>query len=260
MKDIEIYPIRAFKDNYIWAVVNIKTNFLLVVDPGDALPVINFINLNSLMLSSILVTHHHADHRDGINVLREKYAPAVYAPTHIDIENPTCIVDTVSNINVPSFGQFKILRVPGHTLDHVAYYHDSGILFCGDTLFSAGCGRVFEGTFEQMYRSLELLNSLPEYTKIYCAHEYTLSNLLFAKSIEPNNFSIHEAITDVENKRKNDFPTLPSTLSFERKVNPFLRCHVPEVIKIAQEHSQKIIETPVDVFRELRLWKNNFVA
>ncbi len=140
----------------------------------------------------------------------------------------------------------------------MAYYHESVILFCGDTLFSAGCGRIFEGTFEQMYNSLALLNTLPEDTKVYCAHEYTLSNLLFAKAVDPDNAAIQEAIGEAEIKRKNGFPTLPSTLLFERRVNPFLRCDVPEVMKAVEEHSQEKFKTPVEVFKALRLWKNNF--
>lgn len=260
MKPFDIFPIPAFKDNYIWAITNPTDKTVLIVDPGEAQPVIDFLDAKDLSLQAILITHHHADHRGGIEVLAEKYSPMIYAPHHLEIKNPTVIVDDLRHIDIPVFGKFEIIKIPGHTLEHVAYYHEDGLLFCGDTLFSAGCGRVFEGTFEQMYDSLLTLSSLPDDTQVYCGHEYTLANLAFAKAVEPLSQDIQEKIIDTDKKRQANLPTLPSTLGMEKKVNPFLRCEAPEVITTVQKHTGKTLTAPLDIFRELRLWKNSFVA
>jgi ribonuclease BN (tRNA processing enzyme) len=166
MNSFNIAAINAFKDNYIWALVHSTTKTALVVDPGEAQPVIDFLEARHLSLQAILITHHHADHRGGIPILAKKYSPVIYGPQHADI-NPTVIIDTVTHLDIPLFGKFNVVRIPGHTLEHTAYYHETGLLFSGDTLFSAGCGRVFEGTYEQMYHSLLKLSSFPDDTKIY---------------------------------------------------------------------------------------------
>lgn len=257
MSTFKIVPLNAFKDNYIWALVDSIKKAVIVVDPGDAQPVVDFLEGQGLSLQAIIITHHHADHRGGIPVLVEKYSSIVYGPQHPDI-NPSVFIDELTHIDIPLFGKFTIIRIPGHTLEHTAYYHESGLLFCGDTLFSAGCGRVFEGTYEQMYDSLSQLGALPDDTKIYCGHEYTVANLGFAKAVEPLNIDIQNMLIESEKKRQMNIPTLPSTLSLEKKVNPFLRCEVPAVIATVQTHTGQPLTHPVDIFRELRLWKNSF--
>ena len=257
MNSFNIVAINAFKDNYIWALVHSTTKTALVVDPGEAQPVIDFLEAKNLSLQAILITHHHADHRGGIPILAKKYSPIIYGPQHADI-NPTVIIDTVTLLDIPLFGKFNVVRIPGHTLEHTAYYHETGLLFSGDTLFSAGCGRVFEGTYEQMYHSLLKLSSFPDDTKIYCGHEYTLANLAFAQAVEPCNPDIQQMMIESEKKRHINIPTLPSTLLTEKKVNPFLRCDIATVIASVEKQTGQILKTPIDVFRELRLWKNNF--
>jgi hydroxyacylglutathione hydrolase len=258
MQILPFFPIPAFKDNYIWAVVNPEKKSALIVDPGDALPVIAFLESRNLALETILITHHHADHRGGLPLLREKYSPLVYAPFHPEIENPSVIVQDLSLVTTSGFGCFEVLSIPGHTLEHMAYYHPEGFVFAGDTLFSAGCGRVFEGTYPQMYDSLLRLKNLPHETELYCGHEYTLANLLFAQAVEPDNKDIKQMILEVEDKRHQNIPTLPSRLAFEKKVNPFLRCDVKAVIESAQDFENKCLVTEYEVFEVLRRWKNNF--
>jgi hydroxyacylglutathione hydrolase len=258
MNNLKFYAIPAFKDNYIWAMVNEVTQSVLIVDPGDAQPVIDFIENKNLSLHTILITHHHADHRGGLNALNEKYSPIIYAPSHIEIENPSIIVDHLPTIELGLFGSFQVIKIPGHTLEHVAYYQENDFVFCGDTLFSAGCGRVFEGTYEQMYASLLQLKNLSDDTKIYCAHEYTLANLAFAQTIEPQNLDIQKAIEIVKDKRSENIPTLPSILALEKKTNPFLRCDIKSVIQSAEQHENKVLKTELEVFEVLRKWKNNF--
>lgn len=256
--NIKIIPIPAFKDNYIWAIVNQDNQKCCVVDPGDAKPVIDFINEHQLQLDCVLITHHHHDHIGGLDTLCKKFHPKVYGPnnpsiTHIDERLKNGDKITLDNFDL----SFNIFEIPGHTLDHIAYY-SPGILFCGDTLFSAGCGRVFEGTYEQMLNSLDLLSDLPDDTLVYCAHEYTLTNLGFAQVVESNNKYISDYIKNVENLRKNNRPSLPSKLNLEKKVNPFLRVREATVKMSAELHADCPLNTPVDVFRVLREWKNKF--
>lgn len=262
MKNFEVLPIKAFKDNYIWALIEKESGMTIIIDPGEAQPVVDFIKNKNLRLTNILITHHHHDHHGGVANLFEKYSPTIYSPMHPDINadiESIINIDNINYIDIPIFGRFKIIKVPGHTLEHVAYYHENGWLFCGDTLFSAGCGRVFEGTYEQMYSSLLQLRSLPKDTKVYCAHEYTLSNLEFAKAVEPSNLDIQNMIVECKRKRENNLPTLPSILSSEININPFLRCEVPAIVKSAQIYSGKSLKKAVNVFQELRIWKNSFV-
>ena len=252
---ITIYPIKAFNDNYIWAIVNADSKMLWVVDPGDAIPVIEFVQNNNLSLKGILITHHHADHCGGVSVLKEKYDSVVYGPAHPSIL-ATDIVYDGEKIFLPDFNlTLNVLGIPGHTLEHVAYYCASDhFLFCGDTLFSAGCGRIFEGTFEQMYNSLKKLSYLPGETKIYCGHEYTLANLMFAKQVEPDNKYVDLYISHVKNCVKNNEPSLPSNIQLEKKVNPFLRTGSKSIIN----HLKLNGADPVSIFTELRKLKNTF--
>jgi len=254
---LKILPISAFKDNYIWAIID-QNNHLCVVDPGDAKPVIKFIDDNQLTLDTILITHHHHDHIGGVAELAEKYQPTIFGFENSNVANITYTVVDGDSIQLDKFNlTFTILEIPGHTLDHIAYY-SPGILFCGDTLFSAGCGRVFEGTNEQMLNSLHSLANLPDDTMVYCAHEYTLSNLKFAQAVDPNNKLMLDYMEKVKKIRENNHPTLPSELKLEKEVNPFLRVSEPAVKMAAEQHVGYPLNTSVDVFTALREWKNTF--
>ncbi len=254
---IQIEPIKAFTDNYIWLA---RTNEgVLVVDPGDSKPVIDFLTKNNLQLDGILITHHHFDHTGGIKELLEKYSISnVIGPAncHKDINIEVAEGDSIDIIGL----NFKVLEVPGHTLDHIAFYLDKDSeshLFCGDTIFSSGCGRVFEGTFEQMHDSISKLSQLPDSTKIYCAHEYTLSNLGFAKLAEPNNKKVLEREIEVKNLQARDIPSIPTTIGKEKEFNPFLRCAEKDMIDSLINKYNLTNTDPVNIFSELRRWKDS---
>ena len=254
---IQIEPIKAFNDNYIWLV---QTNEgVLVIDPGDSNPVIKYLTERNLNLDAILITHHHYDHTGGIEELVGKYSiKNIYGP-HNSSAHITDALKEGFAIKVIGL-DFNIIEVPGHTLDHIAFYveHESGsYLFCGDTIFSAGCGRVFEGTFSQMHDSLQKLAQLPDSTKIYCAHEYTLSNLAFAKLAEPDNKKITDREKEVKNLLKNGLPSLPSTLKNEKEFNPFLRCAEKDMISSLTNKHNLTNTDPVNIFSELRQWKDS---
>lgn len=256
---IMIEPISAFSDNYIWLIKETSGPLSIVVDPGDATPVLQTLQHQHLQLDAILITHHHFDHTGGIETLKEAFPNIpVYGPdsspcdsiTHRQRNN-----DTLSLLN--NTLNLSVLEIPGHTLDHIAYYNDQW-LFCGDTLFSAGCGRVFEGTMEQMHQSLHRLCQLNDHTAIYCGHEYTAANLAFASTVEPNNADIQAAIQLTQQKRSQNQPSLPSTIKREKRINPFLRTTQASVISAAQNQSGRVLSHPVEVFAELRLWKDQF--
>ncbi|MBP9726293.1 MAG: hydroxyacylglutathione hydrolase [Gammaproteobacteria bacterium] len=255
---IQIEPIEAFNDNYIWAMIDADKKTTWVVDPGDANPVLEFCIHHNYQLVGILVTHHHYDHCGGVKLLREKFNIPVYGPKHDSI-HATHTVQDAEIIFLPECNlHFKILFIPGHTLEHVAFYcEEENLLFCGDTLFSAGCGRIFEGTPQQMYDSLTKLANLPDNTKIYCGHEYTLPNLKFAKLVEPDNSDIDDYLTQTTHYRTEGQPSLPSILGLEKKVNPFLRAAIPAVIESAEHRIGKPIYNTVEVFATIREWKNN---
>lgn len=221
-----IKALSAFKDNYIWLFWCAKTRKAVVVDPGDAFVVEKALEQYKLELEAILITHHHYDHTGGVFALKEKYGAhvTVYAPFSESIKVKDIMVKEQDKVNL-SFATFTILAVTGHTKEHIAYY-DNAHLFCGDVLFSAGCGRVFEGTLEEMLQSLNKIKELSEETKIYCAHEYTEHNLRFAATIEPYNIDIKNYTAVVLEKLAQGKPSLPSTLLIEKKINPFLRCDV----------------------------------
>lgn len=259
MNPIQITAIKAFKDNYIWAIARQNSTTTWVVDPGDAKPVLDFLQENQLKLSGILITHHHWDHCNGIKELIARYDVPVYGPQKETIL-ANKVVDERDEIFLSDLQiNFQVLAIPGHTLDHIAYYSkEFNILFCGDTLFSAGCGRLFEGTPEQMYSSLMKIFALPEETQIYCAHEYTATNLKFALQIEPENLNLLKRVKEVDEMREKKLPSLPSTLALEKKINPFLRCSTENIITTAQTHIKHTLKNPVDVFAVIRKWKDNF--
>lgn len=257
MTQNSIIPISAFRDNYIWTWFDHPTKTAWVVDPGDATPVIQTLNQKGFDLAGILLTHHHHDHSGGVGELIRLWPNVtVFGSYKSMVKEINFPVKEGIEIQCSPF-QFKVLEIPGHTLDHIAFYNDK-MLFCGDTLFSAGCGRVFEGTPEMMYQSLEKLANLPKNTQVYCGHEYTQANLKFAHHVEPKNPYIASKIEQVNDLRAKQFPTLPSTLSEERQMNPFLRCLESDVIQAAELHAHKKLTNPVDVFAELRNWKNSF--
>ncbi|WP_066963793.1 hydroxyacylglutathione hydrolase [Microbulbifer sp. Q7] len=251
---ITIRPIPAFNDNYIWHLHQDREHW--VVDPGDAAPVIR--SLDGQKLQGILLTHHHLDHTGGVQALKEKYDCEVFGPASIQgVTRPLQDGDRFS-----LFGyDCEVLAVPGHTLDHIAVVlNEDGTthLFCGDTLFAAGCGRLFEGTPQQMHHSLSRLAALPEATKVYCAHEYTLANLAFAAAAEPENPDIQERTAAARAARAQNRPTLPSTIGTELRTNPFLRTGFPEIRAKAAAHAGDTLKTPVEIFASLRRWKDTF--
>ena len=253
---VNIESIEAFTDNYIWLVTTNEGS--IVIDPGESSNVINHIDKNQLDLKAIFITHHHLDHTGGVDEITSYYPVDVFGPNN-NIETISKRLRDGDNINIIDI-EFQIIEIPGHTLDHIAYYSKNNgnpILFCGDTLFSAGCGRVFEGTFEQMYESLLKLKNLPNNTKIYCGHEYTLSNLEFAKEAEPFNQNILSRYNEVIKLREKGIPSLPSLLSTELKTNPFLRCDSKEVQENISTKFNTLKETK-EIFKALRLWKDNF--
>lgn len=212
-------------DNYVW--ILIEGTAAIVVDPGEAAPVQAFLDQEQLHLKAIWLTHHHQDHSAGVGALSKKYHIPVYASPASPVSFVTHAVSEPDKITVAPFPSFSVLNIPGHTLDHIAYYH-APYLFCGDTLFAAGCGRIMEGTADQLYASLRKLASLPDNTEVYCTHEYTLANLQFALTVEPNNPDMQQRLEDCRARRAHQQSTLPSTLALELNTNPFLRCTASE--------------------------------
>lgn len=256
---IHIHPIKAFKDNYIWILHD--TAYAVVVDPGISDGVIHFVQTNNLKLVAILVTHHHSDHTGGVDDLRKLFDVPVYGPRSELIPAVTQQVSESEAIVITELGiNLAVLDIPGHTLGHIAFYLDHPLhaVFCGDTLFASGCGRVFEGSYAQMYASLNKLSQLPNDTLIYCAHEYTLNNIRFAKCVDPNNDALIQFESLCQQLRTAQKPTLPTSLALEKTINPFLRCNDPEIIYSAQNHSKQFTSEPVKIFSILRQWKDNF--
>ncbi len=255
---LKIDAISAFADNYIWCLQ--RGNQAFVVDPGDAGPVQEYLQANALTLAGILITHHHMDHVGGVLALRESFPAAqVFGPANPQISGIDQVLRAGASLTVLGL-EFTVFEVPGHTLDHIAYYAASAtppLLFCGDTLFAAGCGRLFEGTPTQMHASLSQLAALPSATLVYCTHEYTLSNLRFAKAVEPLNADIERRFEAVTLLRSKNAISLPSSIGLERATNPFLRCDDVEVIAAARAKNPEI-HTPERIFATLRTWKDGF--
>jgi hydroxyacylglutathione hydrolase len=249
----EILPIPAFKDNYIWLLV--RDGRAAVVDPGDAAPVIARLEALHLQLETILITHHHDDHQGGVEELVARWQPRVFGPADESITGCTDPLSGGETIDV--LGQaVDVLPVGGHTRGHLAYYVP-GAVFCGDTLFGAGCGRLFEGTPAQMHASLARLAALPDDTLVYCAHEYTEANLRFAVAVEPENVALRARVERVAALRAAGRSSVPSTLSEEKATNPFLRCTEPAVIVAARAHAA-VDTSQVAIFAAIRSWRNGF--
>lgn len=254
---VSVFPIKAFNDNYIWCLQN--QTHCVVVDPGDAAPVLAYCQDNQLTLSAILITHHHWDHTGGIDGLLAAFPNIpVYGPQNKEIKQINFRLSEGDDVELTKLGvNFSVLEVPGHTLDHIAYYGDIG-LFCGDTLFSAGCGRLFEGSPQQMFQSLAKLTALPENTAVYCTHEYTMANIAFAEAVEPTNQALIDYKHWAKQQREQNIPTLPSSIQRELSVNPFLRCDSPELVTNVSQNMGVTLASEQATFASLRSWKDNF--
>lgn len=258
---IQITALPAFSDNYIWLLEDAAQRRCAVVDPGDSAPVLAWLAAHpGWQLSDILVTHHHHDHTGGVAALKAQTGARVLGPALEEIPGRDLALEDNQRLRLLD-RDWQVLHVPGHTAGHIALFGGDGdqpLLFCGDTLFSAGCGRLFEGTAEQMHASLQRLASLPAQTRVYCTHEYTLSNLRFALAVEPDNAALQQRAREAASLREQGLPTLPSTLAIEQASNPFLRVSVAAVRQQGEAWAGRPLESPAAVFAALRSWKDNF--
>jgi hydroxyacylglutathione hydrolase len=258
--ELAVLTVPAFQDNYLWLIHD--GVHAAAVDPGDAGPILQALADNGLTLTAILLTHHHADHIGGVASLLERYPVPVFGPRNEPIALVNHPLAEGDSVEVPGMAlTLGVLDVPGHTRGHIAYVKRTGVhwLFCGDTLFAGGCGRLFEGTPGQMVASLGKLAALPEDTLVYCAHEYTLSNLRFAQAVEPGNEALQLRAGDESAKRAAGLPTVPSSIGLERATNPFLRYREPEIVESLMNAGKLAAgATPVEAFAALREWKNVF--
>ena len=254
---LEITPLQAFEDNYIWLLHNPESAVCIAVDPGDETPVLDWLQACGGSLAGILITHHHYDHIGGVPELLATFPDIpVFGPTKNRISGVNRPVREGERIEIPGLeAGFTVMELPGHTAGHLAYLTEQA-LFCGDTLFAGGCGRVFDGTFEQLSASLRRIAALPPDTLIYCAHEYTLSNLGFAAWVEPDNEALQRRTREEQQKRERDAPTLPSRLDLELATNPFLRTGEPGVIAAAERYVGRPLSGHSAVFTALRTWKD----
>lgn len=249
---LNIIPIPAFEDNYIWLLH--LNGYAVVVDPGDAAPVIETLKSLNITLAAILITHHHSDHIDGVSDLLGHQAAPVYAPKYEKFDFEHIKLAEGDKIELPNIAQnFRIMWLPGHTLGHIAYVNDD-YLFCGDTLFGAGCGRLFEGSPAQMLQSLARLKTLNSTTKVFCTHEYTAKNIAFALTLEPDNATLQARASAVKQLRQQQLPSLPSNIALELMTNPFLRCGQASIIK--NSHAQK--QDELSVFTAIRTLRNHY--
>jgi hydroxyacylglutathione hydrolase len=256
---MQLFPLPAFSDNYIWTLHDGRR--ALVVDPGESDGVLAWLDQHSLQLDTVLITHHHADHTGGVAALREATGARVIGPAYEPMPEPLQRVGAGDHVDALGL-HFEVIEVPGHTAGHIAFFaaeaEGTPLLFCGDTLFSGGCGRLFEGTPAQMLDSLTRLAALPAATRVCCTHEYTLSNLRFAQAIEPDNSDLTAYAQHCQQQRALNFPTLPSSIGLEKRINPFLRTAEAAVVRAARSHEPATTTDAVSVFATLRTWKNNF--
>jgi hydroxyacylglutathione hydrolase len=255
---LHITPIPALKDNYIWLLIHLPSSHCLIIDPGESTPVIEAITLYQWRPTALLLTHHHPDHTAGAAEIAERYHIPVYGPAGENIPAVTYPLNGQETLSFEALAlNLQVLAIPGHTRNHLAYYGGNAV-FCGDTLFTGGCGRLFEGTAAQMYHSLNKLTALPDNTLVCCGHEYTLNNLIFAQTIEPRNTLLLQRINEVNRRLDRGLPTVPSTLGLEKQTNPFLRCQEPSVRQSIANLTGKQHENPVDLFAALRIQKDSF--
>jgi len=260
MSSLSVTRVNAFSDNYIWLIhgnTSATENRIIIVDPGDAEPVLDMIASHNYIPHAIFITHHHGDHTGGIRRLLKSWDIPVYGPANEKIVSLTHPCKEGDEIVFDELHlRFQVMDVPGHTAGHIAYSGHQ-ILLIGDTLFAGGCGRLFEGTALQMQQSLDKLRNLADDTLVYCAHEYTQDNLAFAVHVEPNNPDLLQRIENTRLLRQRNQPTVPSRLDLEKATNPFLRYTIPAVIKAAEDYMGESLKTPADVFRVVREWKDD---
>lgn len=256
---LDVRPIPAFRDNYIWMIRGPPdSRAVAVVDPGDAAPVFAALERDGLSLAAILATHHHADHVGGVAALMAATGARAFGPARERMPAGVVPLAGGATARVPELGlEFEVLDVPGHTAGHIAFA-GHGAVFSGDTLFSAGCGRLFEGTAEEMLASLDRLAALPGETRVFCGHEYTEANLRFAMAVEPSNSAIMDYVKRAAASRAEGRPTLPSKIELEKRVNPFLRCRHEDVKSAAERRAGRELPAPAAVFAEIRSWKDVF--
>lgn len=259
----QVTGIPAFNDNYIWAITSENNNYVALVDPGCAQSCIAFIESQQLVLTDILITHHHKDHTGGIDALRDynkakQRALTVYGPANDNIKGLDVKLSEDDAVDLVQLSlNFNVIDLPGHTKGHIAYTNDA-LVFCGDTLFSAGCGRLFEGSASQMFQSLAKLANLAEDTQVFCTHEYTLANIDFALAVEPNNQDTLAYQAQVNLLRKQNKPSLPTSIGLEKKINPFLRCQNNTVKQAVNGNSSQFPSDDIATFAALRQWKDKF--
>ena len=254
----DIIALPAFTDNYIWVIIHRESKNAVIIDPGDAEIAVNALKKYDLKLSCILITHHHWDHTGGVAALKKHYKAPVYGPDNPGIPEIDHYLIDGTQLELPALTlKLKIIATPGHTNDHISYYNND-MLFCGDTLFSAGCGRLFEGSATQLYQSLTNLTKLSPNIAVYCAHEYTVDNLKFSLAVEPENPDTKKYLEQMIKKRDNNIVTLPSSIAIEQKINPFLRCEQKTVHTAAEHYAKKKLHDAIEVFAVLRKWKDCF--
>ena len=255
---LKVHAVPAFEDNYIWLLQSENSHRVLIVDPGDARPVLQHLRQLDLIPAAILITHHHADHVGGVRELLEHYPVPVFGPAGETIPALTePLIETDALRVDPDFPLFRVFDTPGHTPGHICYLVENK-LFCGDTLFAGGCGRLLGGSAPELFRSLQQLKQLPGDTEIYCAHEYTQANLRFAEAVEADSHALQQRISQVRRLRDAGKATVPSLMREELATNPFLRSDLPQVKKAAEAYSGRPLADAEAVFTTLRSWKDTF--